>query len=347
MQSEARSQCGRSGQRDYGWVGWVGRSRRGFTLVELLVVIAIIGILIALLLPAVQAAREAARRSTCRNHMKQIGLALHNYHDIFKTFPIGAQPSNRPNWRYGLLPGLEQMPLYQALNIWGHWASGCNSSSTYGQQYSGTNLILVGLKVPVFQCPSSTLDPNNPSGNMCNYDQLQCHDYVGISGAFPDPADRSNVCSTGATYGVYCNTGLLVAGRNYGFRDVTDGSSNTFIVGEQSGMVGTNDWRTNYHGGWRGWSSSGDVVTSTATHHIAGITTVAFAINAKTGQTGGNTVPRSNTPYSGNTILNSFHSGGIHALLGDGSVRFVSDTIDFLTLRRLCVRDDGQVVGDY
>jgi len=326
----------------------VHHARPGFTLVELLVVIAIIGILIALLLPAVQAAREAARRSTCRNNLKHIGLALHNYHDIQKTFPIGAQGSNRPNWRYGLLPGLEQLPLSLSLLIHGAGPSGCNSSSTYGHQYYGTNLILVGLKVPVFQCPSSSLDPNNPSGDMCNYDRLQCHDYVGVSGATPDPANRTNVCSTTATYGVYCNTGLLVAARNYGFRDITDGSSNTFIVAEQSGKVGTKDLRTNYHGGWRGWSASGDVVTTaTTTHHIAGITTVAFAINAPSGQTGGSTVPRSDTPYSGNTILNSFHPGGIHALLGDGSVRFVSDSIDFLTLRRLCVRDDGQVVGDF
>lgn len=114
------------------------RSRWGFTLVELLVVIAIIGILIALLLPAVQAAREAARRSTCRNNMKQIGLALHNYHDVHKTFPIGAQPSHRPNWRYSILPGLEQLSLYQSLNISGAWHSACNASSTYGQQYFGT-----------------------------------------------------------------------------------------------------------------------------------------------------------------------------------------------------------------
>lgn len=182
---------------------------------------------------------------------------------------------------------------------------------------------------------------------MCNYDRLQCHDYVGISGATEDPAGRDNLCSTGANYGVYCNTGLLVAGKNYQFRDTTDGTSNTIIVAEQSGMVGTNDWRTNYHGGWRGWSSSGDVLTKGGTFHIAGITTVAFAINAKSGQNGGMTVPKSNVAYAGNTILNSFHPGGIHVLLADGSVRFVSDNLNFLTLRQLCVRDDGQVIGDY
>ena len=323
------------------------RSRSGFTLVELLVVIAIIGILIALLLPAVQAAREAARRSQCSNNMKQLGLALHNYHDVYKTFPVGAFPSNRPNWRVGLLPFLEQSALVAQTDISGQWWSACTSSSTYGQQYTKTNLVLVGLMLPVYKCPSSALDSNNPSGSMCNYDRLQCHDYVGVSGAFPDLLGRANVCSTACTYGVYCNTGLLVAGKNYLFRDIVDGSSNTIAVAEQSGSVGTADYRANYHGGWRGWTSTGDVTTGSATQHIAGITTVAFSINARSAQTGGNTVPRSNTPYAGNTIINSYHPGGIHVLLSDGSVRFVSENIEFLTLRRLCIRDDCQVVGEY
>lgn len=324
-------------------------TRRGFTLIELLVVIAIIAILIALLLPAVQQAREAARRSTCKNNMKQLGLALHNYHDIYNTFPVGALPSNRPNWRVGILPAIDQAPLYNQLNVSGHWASGCSSSSSYGQQYTNTNLVLVGLKIPVFQCPSNPLNPNNPSGSMCNYDQLQCHDYVGISGATPDPAPtpRSTVCSVNADYGIYCNNGLLVPGKNYRFRDATDGTSNTVIVGEQSGNVGGSDLRNNYHGGWRGWNLTGDVVTKGGTQHVAGVTTVAFRINAKSGSSGGTTTPKSNTAYAGNTILNSHHTGGIHVLLADGGVRFISENLDFLTLRQLCVKDDGQVLGEF
>lgn len=324
--------------------------KRGFTLIELLVVIAIIAILVALLLPAVQQAREAARRSTCKNNMKQIGLALHNYHDVYSTLPVGALPRNRPNWRYGILPSMDQAPLYNQLSVSGHWASACSSSSSYGQQASNTNLMLISLKVPVFQCPSNPQDPNNSVSYMCNYDRLQCHDYVGISGATPDPAGRTNVCSTAADYGVYCNNGLLVPGKNYRFRDIVDGSSNTIIVGEQSGIVAGRDRRTNYHGGWRGWSGwspSSDVVTETGAHHVAGVTTVAFSINAKSAQSGGNTVPASNNAYSGNTILNSYHTGGIHVLLGDGAVRFVSENLDFLTLRQLCVRDDGQVIGEF
>ena len=325
--------------------------RRAFTLIELLVVIAIIAILIALLLPAVQQAREAARRTQCKSNLKQLGLALHNYHDQANTFPIGAQPANKPNWRYSILPQIDQAPLFNQLVIGTQgWQSGCNSTSAYGQQYYNQNRILVGLAVPVFECPSSPLLTNDPSGSMCNYDQQQLHDYVGISGAFPDPsipARGAGTCSSASTYGVYCNNGVLVPGRNYRMRDLVDGTSNIIVIAEQSGVVANTDRRSNYHGGWRGWSGSGDVTASTAAQHVSGVTTVAFAINAKTPQSGGSTVPASNAPYSGNTVINSYHSGGIHVLMGDGPVRFVSENIDFTNLLRLCVRDDSQVVGEF
>ncbi|MFI4876776.1 MAG: DUF1559 domain-containing protein [Blastopirellula sp. JB062] len=318
--------------------------RQGFTLVELLVVIAIIGVLIALLLPAVQQAREAARRMQCSNNLKQQGLALHTHHDTFLSFPDGAQESNAPNWRFEILPGLEQKQLYDQVDPDGAMHAGCLESSSYGQQYFNENLVLIDTVVDAFRCPSSALPAIEPSGSMCNYDRLQTHDYVGISGAFPDPLDRTDVCSTGTPYGVYCNTGLLVPNKQYKFRDITDGSTNTMIVAEQSAPVGDKDLRANYHGGWRGWTNKGDIATNTATHHTAGVTTVAFAINAKSSQSGGNTTPKSDRPYAGNTIVTSYHPGGIQVLLADGSVRFVGETLDFLTLRQLCVRDDGLVM---
>ncbi|WP_040351674.1 DUF1559 domain-containing protein [Blastopirellula marina] len=321
-------------------------SRNGFTLVELLVVIAIIGVLIALLLPAVQQAREAARRMQCSNNLKQQGLAMHTHHDTYLTFPDGAPNSQRPNWRFQLLPGLEQKSLFDQVDPDGAMHSGCNSDSTYGQQAYDSNLILIDLTVPVYSCPSSALS-DHAETSMCNYDRLQTIDYVGVSGAFPDPADRDDVCSTGADYGVYCNTGMLVPNKKLKFRDATDGTTNTIMVSEQSAPVGNSDYRANYHGGWRGWSSSGDVVTKTGAHHISGVTSVAFSINAKSGQTGGATVPKSDRPYAGNTILTSYHPGGIQVLLADGSVRFIGETLDFLTLRQLCVRDDGLVIGPF
>ncbi|MFG0261138.1 MAG: DUF1559 domain-containing protein, partial [Novipirellula sp. JB048] len=143
------------------------------------------------------------------------------------------------------------------------------------------------------------------------------------------------------------DTGVLVPEKEFAFRDITDGSSNTILVAEQSGRGGTNDYRANYHGGWRGWSNSGNIATNTNTHHISGVTTVAFAINAKSAQSGGYTVPKSNAAYAGNTILNSFHPGGIHMLLADGSVRFTSESIDFAMLSQLSVRDDGHVLAEF
>ncbi len=142
--------------------------KRAFTLIELLVVIAIIAILIALLLPAVQQAREAARRSTCKNNMKQLGLALHNYHDVFNTFPIGQQPGNtRPNWRVGILPYMDQAPLYNQLDM---------VSGDFASPYTAPNDVLAGLIVAVYACPSSPLDPTSTApGN--NGDRGQAHHY--------------------------------------------------------------------------------------------------------------------------------------------------------------------------
>jgi prepilin-type N-terminal cleavage/methylation domain-containing protein/prepilin-type processing-associated H-X9-DG protein len=331
---------------------------RGFTLVELLTVVAIIGLLVGLLLPAVQVAREAARQTVCRNNLKQIGLAFHSYHESHRTFPSGARRQDRPNWRYDLLPGLEQLPLHQALDMNGQWRSACSEASTYGQQKLSSNLILVGLVLPVFECPSSTLSSAPQAANgagFCNHDRLQFHDYVGVMGAFPDPAGRATVCSTTGSRGVFCNNGLLVPGSTYGFADVTDAASNTLIVAEQSGQVGKDDYRVNYHGGWRGWSSpasgtpnaSLDIVSDPQGYHLSGATTVAFGINSSPAQSGGGALPASQGTYMANTIINSFHRGGIHGLFADGSVRFMSDTIEFLTLRQLCVRNDDQLINNF
>lgn len=322
--------------------------RKGFTLIELLVVIAIIAVLIALLLPAVQQAREAARRTQCKNNLKQMGLALHNYHDVHLAFPIGAEsPTSRPNFRVAMFPFLEQGALYDQLDLTRNFNSAANASSTYGyHRPTDRNYVLHRLTIPVFKCPSSPHETNGQVSGMQNYSQGMLSDYVGVSGAYPDPGGRTNVCSPQTGHGgIFCNNGMLVPMRVTRIGEVIDGTSNTLIVAEQSGMVANRDVRSNYHSAWAGISNFGktDVTTYVAgdTPFGGGVTTIRYRINHKLLDVG------TNTPYDANTVVNSFHTGGIHALLADGSVRFLSETMNFTTLTSLGAKNDGQVVGEF
>lgn len=313
------------------------RKLRGFTLIELLVVIAIIAILIALLLPAVQQAREAARRSNCKNNMKQIGLALHNYHDAYSAFPIGQQPvQTRPNWRVGILPFMDQAPLYNQLDM--------TSGDFLAGSYTGQNTILAGLTVVIFVCPSSPLDPNStaPGGNG---DRGQAHHYVGISGAYPDPGGNDAAhCVHSANWSMdsySCDNGILLAVETVRMRDVTDGTSNTLVVAEQSGLVNKKELATNYYGGWSSTTATGPVSTWTGAAWGSGVTTVRYSPNSDYDQEG------AAKSYAGNTIINSFHEGGLHGLLADGSVRFLSENMDITTLKQLSAREDGEVIGEF
>lgn len=329
----------------------VKKHRSGFTLIELLVVIAIIAILIALLLPAVQQAREAARRSTCKNNMKQLGIAMHNYHDVYSCFPIGAQsPYHKGNWRFSLLPNLDQTALYnqvtnvQPTNLDG-FAGKRNDSIALGTY--GTNFgILAGLTIPVFKCPSSALSStNNATSPTLNNAQLgQTHDYVGVMGSYPDPAGRTNVCSPDfGGRGSACENGVLFFNGHTKMRDITDGTSNTIVISEQSGAIGTEDLRSNYQGGWSGFynNTQRPAQITSASLFVAGVSTIRYAINLNSKPNG------TTTTYSYNTVLNSYHTGGIHVLLGDGAVRFLSENLDNGTFRALGSKDDGVVLGEF
>ncbi|QDT94488.1 DUF1559 domain-containing protein [Gimesia algae] len=324
--------------------------RKAFTLIELLVVIAIIAILIALLLPAVQQAREAARRSACKNNMKQLGLAFHNYHDAFRTFPIGAQvPIYQANWRVSILPYMDQANLYNSLtqtpangrgyNTYNGWTG----DGGYGTG-AGSNEALNKVLVTPFKCPSSSTDPfyagtaNGISPGQDRGDLGMTMDYVGIAGAYTAAAPFNTNAVDNTYYGVMGQNGMLQIGKSVLMRDCTDGTSNTIMVGEDSGVIAGVDYRKNLSGGWsghRGVSTSGG-----SGYGGGGVVTIRYSSN-----------PKTKPAYTGagfnNGPLTSFHVGGVHALLADGAVRFLSDNIDFNTLLALGAIQDGKVLGEF
>ena len=333
----------------------------GFTLVELLVVIAIIGILIALLLPAVQAAREAARRSQCSNNLKQLGLAFHNYHDVNRAMPIGARPGG---WNGGwgasfyvrLLPFIEQTALADNYP----WTERGNYDRDEG--YVGGNVNLQGTPVnihnlfmPAFRCPSSPLPEFNtgstPSSCMASY--------AGIMGAVEAtgtyvPKRYRACCSYGSTTGIVSGSGMLVPNQAIKFAQCTDGTSNTMILGEAS------DWAKTAAGAdvhvdtsWpEGWSvsASSTVTITTADSTSASntidrfyqLTAIRYPVGTRTYE-----LPGIHQTHGSNNPLLSAHPGGTLACLTDGSVRFLSETMELLTLKLLADRDDGIPLSEF
>ena len=328
-------------------------ANRGFTLIELLVVIAIIAVLIALLLPAVQQAREAARRTQCKNNLKQIGLSLHNYHDVFKTFPIGGRSNGcgnyGPSFWMGLTPYLDQAPLYNKFSFSGShigYVSGGSAGAINGAAASG-------IVISPLICPSSTLPSINPGNSQ------MCPSYVGISGAMPDAANgftetRIKAPGGATNGGTHSFGGMLIGNDVVKIGDVTDGTSNTMIIGE------TSDWaydasnaQQHIDGGWY-WSwmmSSADIGTGTgffpaspacSDGRIYNLTTIQYAPGTKTYALTG--VLNDHGP---NNPLISSHTGGVQVTLADGSVRFISNNVNMVTLRRLATRDDGGSIGEF
>lgn len=318
------------------------RSRRGFTLIELLVVIAIIAILIALLLPAVQQAREAARRTQCKNNLKQLGLALHNYHDTTLMFPPGGLNTasmSKGSFFVGLLPYLDQAPAYnQFIFDW-------DFDSRYVGYTAAQNTLYQSLKVPGLNCPSSELAAAQVSPNAIT---IQRPHYVGIAGTAVSPADGVTNYITVGTYGWWASDGLLFINSNKRIRDIVDGTSNTICISEQGRPLSSGtDTRSSlwYGGAWEGASANTAGVQPTPGTAFNGysqnMTSIAYGINNMSG------VGYSANPYQSSTVLSSRHVGGVHALRGDGTVVFLSENINFMTLLRLASLADANVVGDY
>lgn len=307
-------------------------------------VIAIIGVLVALLLPAVQAAREAARRTQCVNNLKQIGLALHNYHDTFKTFPYGsfnlreAWPASGTNWRSLILPFLEQQPVHDQLTFSDNPAVHFMAGGAAGGNALAGNEVLRRLVIPAYRCPSTVIDE---LGGHNNVDAMNVT-YVGVQGAArPIPGPDPNRGTQDCGHGWSCNNGLLVANEAFGMQMATDGLSNTLIVTEQSALVQGRNLTANYYGGWFGSRHPRRVGHPSGCGDLwqAGTSCVRFAPNSQILQTGA-----TEAMFRNNTHWNSMHPGGINGLLADGSVTFIPETIDFVTLKRLACRYDGEPV---
>jgi len=324
---------------------------RGFTLIELLVVIAIIAVLIALLLPAVQQAREAARRSQCKNNLKQLGLAMHNYHDSFMAFP-GASYDNEQSggdenrqasygWPVFLFPYLDQAPAYNQLKP---------SSPLRLHDAVKVPALLQTLQTPlsIFRCPSDSGPPlnshypiNDNSGSAANRKEVATSNYIGVNEA--GDIQRVNP------------DGTFVPGTNVqqnktsvrSFRDYTDGTSNTMVIGERAwklqgvvlgaanvyGHNGNSDIENN------GDYSNGFIaVLGGGKSHLNEIKTCGTSCNDLDGRQG----------------FSSIHTGGAHFVAADGSVHFINENISHRnggaidsTYERLLEGADSQVIGEY
>jgi prepilin-type N-terminal cleavage/methylation domain-containing protein len=318
------------------------KHKRGFTLVELLVVIAIIGILVALLLPAVQAAREAARRMSCQNNMKQLALAMHNFHDIYKHFPAGAEfdvlPKPNPpggttyikgtSWIVYILPQIEQQAVYDLYDFTQAYNSVANGGTV-------APTVIPGLYCPSGPGPQVYKDPNpNLTTGVTTH-------YYGVMG----PSSRANPSLNtygGKTYSyvvggptannAYATDGALgqyqdrpgsVTTKHFGgLSEMLDGTSNTLMLAERSMFLPpgqANDYRS-----WTRGNNGGSGATKNVTY------------------------PINSTFYSGGNNFNdisfgSNHPGGCQFALGDGSVRFIAETIDLGLYKCLASMRHGEV----
>ncbi len=346
--------------------------RRAFTLIELLVVIAIIAILIALLLPAVQQAREAARRTQCKNNLKQIGLALHNYHDLFNTFPPGyiANSNNASanwqgwSWTTMLLPQFDQAPLYN--NFSNFFSTGMVSalvSTTY-------NPVVTNNSIVAMRCPSDSGQQSvnfvdvlpTVGGTATTYTNLFGRsNYVGNVGWWINTANSN--APTGIVDGVAVTTanyrGVFGENSKIGLQSMTDGSSNGLLVGERYSLAAGGQASIGQPVGHAVWAGAGNRATADGLALVlgdtAGLTLTPNSLTTKIGtsstssllsyQINGNN--KSGSVRGQTTGFGSMHTGGAHFLMGDGAVKFLSENLDAVIYRNLGTINDGYPVGEF
>lgn len=277
-------------------------TQRGVSLVELLVVLAIIGMLIALLLPAVNMAREASRRLQCQGNLKQMGLALHNYHDRHQVFPPGWLGPAGYGWGVFILPDIEQQPLYSQLKV--------HRFSAVPVADAGSSL---DVKLPIYICPSNGgtfINPNYSHDGSIGYKKSN---YAGVN-------NGGNVVN----HGVDKVGGVFGVASHIGFHQVTDGASNTFLVGER---------RLNPRDLGAIWMRAVNKV-GTYTYGPAVVGACGKRVHLNTNQ----------ARFIG---FSSDHPGGVNFVMVDGSVRFIAETIEPETYVNLALKSDGKIIGDF
>jgi prepilin-type N-terminal cleavage/methylation domain-containing protein/prepilin-type processing-associated H-X9-DG protein len=326
--------------------------RRGFTLIELLVVIAIIAILIALLVPAVQKVREAAARTQCVNNLKQLGLALHGYHDANKAFPPGAY-CDREGWNsttpplewvyllHYLLPYIEQPAIYKLLGA-GNWIT---DRPWFAAPESTVWAPLDGLPIAVLLCPS---DPGSATSTHSGFNSLARSNYLGFFSGTQDSHNWSQTypIAQRATFTMGASRAMKIA-------QITDGTSNTMMIGEYVRGKDVTDSR-----GWFYSSRAGNqflYVTGTpntatpdnlldyAGYCPAGAPASAFNLPSQP------CIWDNSNGFGGDNFISarSFHAGGVNALFGDGHVQFISNTVSLTTWQNLAWIADGNSVTGF
>ncbi len=324
----------------------IAKKSDGFTLIELLVVIAIIATLVAILLPAVQQAREAARRSTCKNNLKQLGLAMHNYHDVSNTFPPawgycnGNFASNCPSYAMRLLPYLEQGAIFDQID--------------WGQPFEGSNTVNVQVRtaaIPVFECPSDTQMITEAGSDIFNQRLRNYVLNIGTSRStwnlfgqttFTDANGLTATCNPGIGE-IRDVPGVGATPQIVRMADVTDGLSNTLMIGEIITPEEVDIWCPL----GRIHQNMGSFFTGFYPPISLFSDRMFYGSRAK--KYGGGKAYTCVDDWSLAAVvsLKSWHKGGVQVVLGDGSVRFISESVDRNTHIRLTGRNDGNVIGEF
>jgi prepilin-type N-terminal cleavage/methylation domain-containing protein/prepilin-type processing-associated H-X9-DG protein len=315
------------------------RNRKGFTLIELLVVIAIIAVLVSLLLPAVQSAREAARRAQCVNNLKQLGLGMANYESTYRCFPPaymtarhgdpqhGPEDSNTldagPGWAYGtaILPFLEQSPIYQAMNV--------NLGAKHDENSTGVRTSIATFLCPSVSDVSSRFDVTDSAGATLAH--VSRSHYVLNAGANEPWIYRIHDHSTVADGPFYRNSATTVAA-------VTDGLSNTLFMGEHSPILSDKTWTA---------VVPGAVVCPKPRFALSLCDYAATLALTHTGpsKAEGDIIHPPNSKAAHVCQMYAEHPGGANVLLGDGSVRFIKETVNQRAWAALATIRGGEVVS--